>query len=165
MIHQLQYRFKYPPKASDVHEARRRWLKGLPTPGVKITAIAWTRRPADTRQAARRGYIGRAGRVKFYAAPNRTLCDYDNSRGPTLLHVWRIARMLDIRPQFVRLDRTRRGWHLIIEWRRRFTPVEIVAIQCVLGSDRQREAFGLARVFSGKASNKRWNILFERKVT
>jgi hypothetical protein len=93
------------------------------------------------------------------------MCDYDNVKGPSLWLVWRVARMLDIEPGFVRIDRTRRGWHLIIEWTRRFSPLQIVAIQCVLGSDSKRELFNLARVFSGKARNPRWNILFERKVT
>lgn len=165
MLHQLRYTFKKRPTAADIHAARERWLKGLSTPGVQITAVSWSRDRQDVRAAVRSGYVGRAGRVKCQAAPTRTMCDYDRAAPPSLWLVWRVARMLGIKPGLVRMDRTRRGWHLIIEWRRRFRPLEIVAIQCVLGSDSKRELFNLARVFSGKARNPRWNILFDRKVT
>lgn len=165
MIHQLRYRFKHYPTASDIERARQDWLEGRPTRGVKVVPISWARKKRSTRAAVECGYIGQAGIVKYEASPRRTLCDYDTSVVPSLQLVYRVAHMLDIRPLVIEYDRTRRGWHLIIEWNRRFRPIEIVALQCVLRSDPARELFNLARVFSGKARSKRWNILFQTKLT
>lgn len=166
MIHQLRYRFKKPPKAKDIERARADWIAGRPTPGVKLEPIYWGRDELDTRAAAAAGWIGKAGLVKCYARPNRTMCDYDEpAPAADLYHVYRLARMLGIRPVLVRYDRTAHGWHLIVEWSRTFRPAEIVAIQAILGSDSKRELFNMARVLSGKARSPRWNLLFERKLT
>ena len=168
MIHQLQYRFKTRPTRADIDGARALWLAGLPLPaGVEVRPISWTRdKTRSARKAALRGYVGRAGIVKLYGKPNLTLCDYDSGEwSPPYPLICRIARMLDIVPVWSRYDRTEHGWHLVIQWNRSFTPLEIIAIQAVLGSDRKREAYNLARVFSGKASNARWNLLFEYKIT
>jgi hypothetical protein len=165
MIHQLRYRFSYPPTERAIELARSEWLAGRKTPGVVITPICWAREQSDTRAAVETGYIGKAGIVKYEADPRRTLCDYDTVTPPSLELVYRIARMLEIKPVLIEYNRTRRGWHLIITWNRRFKPIEIVALQCCLHSDIRRETFNLARVFSGKARSRRWNILFERKLT
>lgn len=162
MIHQLQYRFKTPPTAAMIAKARAKWLAGQLT---DVVPVSWSRSAGSARSAARSGYIGRAGLVKCYARPNWTMCDYDTKKAPSLESVWRLSKLLGIRPVWIRMDRTVRGWHLIVEWSRRFRPIEIVCIQAVLGSDLKRETFNLARVFSGKARNRRWNLLFERKIT
>lgn len=107
--------------------------------------------------------MGEAGIVKQYAEVDLTMCDYDSDYRPSFVLVVRIARMLGIWPLWWREDKTRRGWHLLIKWNRDFQPAELVALQCVLGSDVQRETYNLARVMSGKTS-KRWNLLFERKL-
>lgn len=164
MIHQIQYRFKTKPTGDQIRAARTAFISGKKA-NCRIAAVNWSRTAGNTRLAASTGYVGRAGLVKCYARPDWTMCDFDSAKAPSLESVWRLAKMIDVFPLWIRLDRTRRGWHLIIQWNRRFRPIEIVAIQAVLGSDLKRETFNLARVFSGKARNRRWNLLFERKLT
>ena len=74
----------------------------------------------------------------------------------------RELRLFGLLPKWVRYDRTNRGWHIIIRVNRDLVPLEVVALQTVLGSDRKREAFNLARVMAG--GGPKWNILFERKL-
>jgi hypothetical protein len=163
LIHQIQYRFKRKPTKKDVDKARQCWLDGESRFRFSVSPLSWCN--GATRQAVRSGYIGQAGIVKCYGRPNRTLTDHDTKKAPSLSLVWRIARLCQIRPRVIRIDRTRHGWHMVIEWDRNFTPWQIVALQCVLGSDRRREAYNLARVFSGKSRNRRWNLLFSEKLT
>ena len=82
--------------------------------------------------------------------------------------------MCGLRPNWIRYDRTARGWHIIIRVNRRLSGLECVALQAVLGSDSARETFNLARVMSrsGGSANKkrkaweakRWNILYRVKL-
>lgn len=73
--------------------------------------------------------------------------------------------MLGVSPLFIRHDRTRRGWHVVIRWNRKFEPAERVALQAVLGSDVKRETLNLMRVIGGRhRGNKRWNILYSHKI-
>ena len=64
----------------------------------------------------------------------------------------------------VRLDRTRRGWHVVVGVRRILHPAAIVAAQAILGSDPMRETFNLVRVQKLNAVSAywraRWNVLF-----
>lgn len=166
MIFQLQYRFiGVKPSLSLVRLARAAFIKGLTIKHVEVHPIAWTGTVADLRQALRShtAFIGEAGIVKNYADPYLTFCDYDGKFFPSLPRISRLAQMLQMKPVWMRQDRTRHGWHLVIEWNRKLTRLEQVAIQCVLGSDLQRESYNLARVMSGKCSH-RWNLLFERKL-
>lgn len=167
MIFQLQYRFKgVQPSKGLLALARAAFIKGIRLNHVEVTPIAWTGTIAGLRKAlkARECFIGEAGIVKQYADPFLTMCDYDKpSWRPSIGRISRLAQMLQMKPEFIREDRTRRGWHLLIVWNRRLSPLEQVAIQCVLGSDLQREAYNLARAMSGKESP-RWNLLFERKL-
>jgi hypothetical protein len=166
MIFQLQYRFKVRPSAGLLALARAAFIKGIKLNGVTVTPIAWTGTVQDLRKALkeRRAFIGEAGIVKQYADPFLTMCDYDGKWRPSIVRIMRVATMLRLKPRMIREDKTRRGWHILIEWNRRLSPLEQVAIQCVLGSDIQRETYNLARVMSGKQSP-RWNLLFERKIT
>lgn len=64
----------------------------------------------------------------------------------------------------VRMDRTARGWHVVIGVNKRVAPYYIVAAQAILGSDPHREAFNLMRV-QGLADRpaywrRRWNVLY-----
>ena len=72
------------------------------------------------------------------------------------------------RVHWIRYDRTKRGWHVVICLAGKLSPVEVVALQAVMGSDRNREAFNLARarlIESGAAPRSwRYNVLFERKL-
>jgi hypothetical protein len=84
--------------------------------------------------------------------------------------MWVTSRIIGLRVNFIRYDRTRRGWHIVIRLERRkrknggFTPLEKVALQAVFGSDARREALNLMRVINGNGKDKRWNILYSRKL-
>lgn len=169
MIYQLRYAFNFRPAMFDVEAARDRWMRRRKQPaGVEVSAVAWNAEQDEpgTRRAVKAGaYLGNAGIVKFYGAPDLTLCDYDRPHKPaTWYHVARVARMINARPLWMRLDRTKNGWHMVIQWNREFSAVEVVALQAALGSDVKREAYNLGRVMSGKANDWKWNVLFLYKL-
>jgi len=110
-------------------------------------------------------YFGKPGIVKRYASPNQTLGDYDYDTLTTELEwLFSTAHRLNICASTIGLERTKRGWHMTVIWNRRFKPSEIVMIQLLLGSDIQRERLNAQRIMSGKASNRRWNLLFKEKL-
>lgn len=150
-----------------VNRLWQRWITtGKTAPGVRISAIDWHGRPIGWRDLSAH-HVGCPGRVKRYAQPDITMLDFDTpDYAATLPRIWRVAGYLGIKPLWVEYDRTNRGWHVTIQWSRKFKPAETVALQAILGSDSSREMFNLARVLSGKAAkNPRWNLLFEYKLT
>lgn len=69
----------------------------------------------------------------------------------------------------VRLERSRRGWHVRIALAgRRLPPSAIVAIQAILGSDYRREVFNLFRALQLPGAPAFWrsrhNVLYHRKL-
>jgi hypothetical protein len=165
MIAQLKYTFRRPPTRALLDQARANYVAGRQTPGVKVEAVIWRGTETELKRSIRShaAYIGNAGIVKQLADPRITLSDLDGEWRPSMGLLLRIARMLDTKIIWIREDKTKNGWHMVIKWVRRFRPAEQIAIQCILGSDREREAYNLARVLTGKRSN-RWNLLFERKI-
>jgi hypothetical protein len=74
--------------------------------------------------------------------------------------------VLNVPIRKIRLDRTARGFHLVLIWAQDFSPLEIVAIQAILGSDPMREALNFMRARALEASGNKsefWNILYSRK--
>lgn len=108
------------------------------------------------------------GLVEEVVSPKRTLCDYDVPKAPPLTMLWAVARIVNLKPECIRYDRTARGWHVVIDWDRELSPAETVALQAVLGSDIRREALNLSRILSPGAKTKRgaerWNLLFKGKL-
>jgi hypothetical protein len=105
------------------------------------------------------------GVIKEYAKTDTCYLDFDDKKPPHLLPIFVVFRLLgSISPRWVRYDRTRRGWHVVIKLSRSLTPVETVALQAVLGSDSRRESLNLMRVLHGGGGDKRWNILYSRKL-
>ena len=107
------------------------------------------------------------GEVKELSSPNKTLCDYDGSLPADLRkRVRQLRRAVGAKLRKIRLDRTARGFHLILEWGRSFSPIEIIAMQAILGSDPMRECLNLARI-QGMPEHgpelRYWNILYARK--
>ena len=96
------------------------------------------------------------------------MVDSDDRRPPAMRELLRRIRFIGLRVSWVRYDRTRRGWHVVIRMRDKRSPIECVALQAVLGSDRERETFNLARVMwarrEGRRLGNRWNILYEKKI-
>lgn len=68
-------------------------------------------------------------------------------------------RTINVSPKWIRLDRTNRGWHVIIPHAANVSPLEEIAVQAILGSDRKREAMNLRRY----KQNLYRNILFVPK--
>lgn len=101
---------------------------------------------------------------------SQALCDFDFSFSPRLSRVWATLRIVGIKPKYVRLDRSRRGWHLVVALNFRLRPAELTCLQLLFGSDRRRETLNLMRVIAirrgklGKFWQDRWNLLFERKL-
>lgn len=111
--------------------------------------------------------FARFGKVKTFGNRRQLLCDFDRRRAPTLRRLFALCHTLQIAPRSIRLDRTARGWHMLVELPRAFEPAALVAMQAILGSDHRRERLNLMRVLSRNRSRfarRRWNILFESKV-
>jgi hypothetical protein len=81
-----------------------------------------------------------------------------------------VARILGICPSAVCYKRTRRGWHVAIVFLEEFTPIELISLQAILGSDPMREALNFMRLYHGKKRDiplfwrNRSNILYEKKL-
>lgn len=94
-------------------------------------------------------------------------CDYDGELPDDLYYriTWTFG-LLRLAVEGVSIDRTRRGYHVVILVARRVSAHRVVAIQAILGSDPQREAFNLVRA-SGLHKippDQRgwWNVLYKR---
>lgn len=82
---------------------------------------------------------------------------------------YRIAwtlRAMSLRSDYVRCDRTRRGWHVTIAVPRRLSAHTVVCLQAILGSDPKRETFNLVRVRNLRNVppfwRGRWNVFYTR---
>lgn len=114
--------------------------------------------------------LRRFGVVRVTGGPHDVFLDFDLRRVPRLYPVWRLCRLVGVRPVWIETFRTRKGWHVWIRLRERLTAGERVAFQACAGSDVRREELNLMRVVSirrrdpGPFWRERWNILFERKL-
>lgn len=166
---QLQYRIPKGMKvtAADVEAWRRAYIEGRKVPGIRIKAVDWRYggSSAQIRARLRKGFTSRvAGIVEEYAGPGLVMCDYDRKNVKPLMRLWAVSRMMGIHPKFTQLRRTRRGWHMLVQFRETFNALETVALQAILGSDAFRETYNLVRVRSKRARDGRWNLLFRQKV-
>ena len=74
--------------------------------------------------------------------------------------------------EYFMLQRTYKGWHIIVVLDRELAPPEIIALQAILGSDIKREALNMARWLGvrnkynklPKFWKQRWNLLFKEKI-
>lgn len=105
--------------------------------------------------------------MKEFSDPRMIFCDFDTPRCPSMWEINRVFHILDIRPRYVRFDRTRRGWHIIIELPKPLEKAATVALQAILGSDPRRETLNLMRALSIRwdaFNERRWNVLFREKL-
>lgn len=87
--------------------------------------------------------------------------------------IWAVCRIAGLRPLWIESRRTRKGWHLRIRFRERYSESELVAFQACCGSDARREALNLMRVLAVRRSEGRigpfWtarvNLLYGEKIT
>jgi hypothetical protein len=116
--------------------------------------------------------------MEHFSDPRKIYLDVDfkklkfRVRGPSLRPLWTVLRLVGLRPSsdVICYERTRRGWHVIIELPEKLKPAETVALQLALGSDPRREALNLMRVLGMRRNgvtrfwSSRWNILYSRKL-
>lgn len=62
-------------------------------------------------------------------------------------------RTVGISPEYIRTDRTNRGWHVVIPIPNNMPPLEVICLQAILGSDRKREAMNYMRLKQGLFRN------------
>lgn len=100
-------------------------------------------------------------------------CDFDGSIPRDIARrLQMLARVLGLRYEWIRYDRTQHGWHMEIgfQYLTKLSPTEIVLVQSVLGSDWKRELFNArrARDLSRHPAlwrrAPRWNVLYHRHV-
>lgn len=114
--------------------------------------------------------FGAMGIVKEFSNAQKIFLDFDFRRTPSFLPIFTQLRMCGLHVQYMRDDRTRKGWHRIIKIRERLSSAELVALQAICGSDRRREGLNLMRVLrSSKCGmsafeRDRWNLLYLRKL-
>jgi hypothetical protein len=136
-----------------------RWTAGKPITPCRARIVNWIGKTKRTD----RDRWGVTAELKASTDLRTSFCDYDRPRPPSLRWLYAIARVVHVRPVWVRYDRTRRGWHVLIRWSRTWAPAELVALQAVLGSDPMREGLNLMRVMRHPRAST-WNLLFSRKL-
>lgn len=124
--------------------------------------------------------------MKHFSAANRAYLDFDTRRvhdrrrhtyyraSPRLRPIFTVLRMVGLRPakDLLCMERTRRGWHVVITLEEKLLPAETVALQLALGDDQRRGALNLMRAIAIRKKrlqgnsfwSQRWNILFSGKV-
>jgi hypothetical protein len=79
-------------------------------------------------------------------------------------------RLVGVKARNTSYQRTRHGWHVVVDLNMRLSPAETIALQAVCGSDRKREALDLMREIAlarGKYPRfwiRRFNILYKGKL-
>lgn len=75
-----------------------------------------------------------------------------------------------LRAVWIRCDRTRKGWHIVVRLSERLAPAETIALELVCGSDRRRANLDLMRLLemrkhaTEKFWRRRWHILYSEKL-
>lgn len=96
--------------------------------------------------------------------------DYDHTRPPSLARMLRLLYHVGLHPTGANLARSRSGhWHARFQVSGQCSPGVICALQCLLGSDPQREMFNVLRIIQLERHSKyiskfwkcRWNVLYD----
>lgn len=114
---------------------------------------------------------GRWGVVNHVANARMLYLDVDRATSPKLPPLFAVARIIGVRPLWIEYRRSRRGWHVVICMRDRYSPAELVAMQALFGSDGRREALNLMRAIAIRRAGitsrfwgARFNILYRGKL-
>lgn len=95
-------------------------------------------------------------------------CDYDGRipRDVMAARLVMVARLHRLRVRWVRFDRTRNGYHMVVNVAQRVALSRVILLQALLGSDWKREAFNSARVLDTRNVPLFWrqrvNVLYIR---
>jgi hypothetical protein len=96
-------------------------------------------------------------------------CDTKNpDRLPQPAFIRWILTIIGIQSSSIVYRETKRGFHVIIRILEKLEPVELVAVQAILGDDPMRAALNLMRARQSEIMDDywrtRWNILYDHKV-
>jgi hypothetical protein len=97
-------------------------------------------------------------------------CDYDGARLPPgwWQRVGMACRFHGLRVEYVRIDRTRNGWHVVIAVKQRVALMRLVLVQALCGSDWKRELFNSRRALVFRHTSPFWrkraNVLYSRHL-
>lgn len=115
--------------------------------------------------------ISRFGVVEELWKKGEAHLDFDTGRNsPRIRPMLAVCRILALRIKCIRLDKTRRGWHVVIYHNGNYTPTETLAFELCCDSDQRRATLDLRRIvairekkISGHFRN-RFSILFSKKL-
>jgi hypothetical protein len=101
------------------------------------------------------------------------LVDIDRRDDPRLRFnsIASIIRVIGITAETFCYIKTRRGWHIVIVCAEKFTELERICLQSILGDDEMRGALNFMRYWQSKGAKvpafwkKRSNILYRRKLS
>jgi hypothetical protein len=79
------------------------------------------------------------------------LVDFDTAKPvrANVCKVYGLLAIMGISPEWMRYDKTRRGWHLIIKPLHSLSYQEILTAQAILGDDPKRGAYNFRRLSNG----------------
>lgn len=101
--------------------------------------------------------------------PFQLLLDIDGRAAPKLAPFFAVLHICGLNAEWFRIDRTARGWHVVIRLKEPLELPEAIALQAAMGSDARREALNIRRAISLRIRpdeywKQRANILFEFKL-
>lgn len=116
--------------------------------------------------------LSEIGEVESVCDLRTILIDVDSPFRRRLVEIDRAIGRLHVPVVWVRYSRSSRGgWHVVVRLRDAYPIGEIIAMQALCYSDRDREIFNLRRAIAYRQSGRRsrfWrervNLLFSRKV-
>lgn len=94
----------------------------------------------------------RFGKMAHYTKSDHAYIDFDfprpDRRSPKLRPLWTVLRLVGLRPRagIICMERTRRGWHVIVPLTEKLPDAEMIALQLCMGDDQRRGALNLMRV-------------------
>jgi hypothetical protein len=94
-------------------------------------------------------------------------CDFDGAiPADVSARLEMVVRLHRLTVDWIRVDRTRRGYHMVIRVRQRVALARVILLQAILGSDWKREAFNSSRVVRTRNVPAFWrrriNVLYSR---
>lgn len=76
----------------------------------------------------------------------KLLCDYDGELPKDLSQrIEMVVRVQSLRVRYIRIDKTRHGYHMVMDVGNRLGFARTILLQALLGSDWKREAFNSRR--------------------
>ncbi len=117
------------------------------------------------------GHIDEATNISQGRALFLDIDDHKTPRPSRKYIRWIVEGLLRLHIETIYYKKTKRGQHVIIRIAETLRPLELVALQSILGSDSMREALNFMRARGGVEELPdgdywltRWNIIYDFKV-